>query len=168
MRLNTKDDIRAPAGDVGSPGPDAPGELFRAVYASTATRDLRDEELVAILDVSRRDNVARWDVTGALAYHDRSFIQVLEGSEASVQALLATIARDARHTGMTVLDRSAIDGRVFGAWSMGWVQVAAATRAGFDPGVLFLRDTSSALVNAMIEAFRLSVRLDLRIHRDPG
>ena len=150
------------------PDPDGTGGLLRAVYVSTATRDLRDEELVALLDVSRRDNAARWDVTGALAYHDRVFIQVLEGPRASTEALLATIAGDPRHTGMMVVSRSRVDGRMFGGWAMGWVRAADLAREGFDPGVPFLRDTPDALVNAMLGAFRRTVRLDLWAHRDPG
>ncbi len=51
------------------------------------------------------------------------------------------------------------DGRAFGEWSMGWVRASDLARAGFDPGALFLRDSPSALVNAMFEAFRLTVRL---------
>ena len=132
--------------------------LFRAVYVSAASRDLTDGELAAVLDVSRRNNAAR-GITGALAYHDHAFVQVLEGPEAPVEALLATIARDDRHTGVMVFERTRIDGRAFGGWSMGWVRASDLTRAGFDPGALFLRDSPSALVNAMFEAFRLTVRL---------
>ena len=51
------------------------------------------------------------------------------------------------------------DGRAFGEWSMGWVRASDLARAGFDPGALSLRDSPSALVNAMFEAFRLTVRL---------
>ena len=133
-------------------------KLLRAVYISTARHDLSDEELATLLDVSRRNNAAR-GVTGALAYHDHAFIQVLEGPEAQVEALLATIARDDRHTGMMVYERTGIDGRAFGGWSMGWVRASDLARAGFDPGTPFLRDSPSALVNAMFEAFRLTVRL---------
>ena len=132
--------------------------LFRAVYVSAASHDLTDGELAAILDVSRRNNVA-WGVTGALAYHDRAFVQVLEGPEAAVEALLARIARDPRHTEVTVCDRSRVDGRAFGAWSMGWVRASDLARAGFDPGTPFLRDTPDLLVNAMFEAFRLTMRV---------
>jgi hypothetical protein len=132
--------------------------LFRAVYVSAASHDLTDEELAAILDVSRRNNAAR-GVTGALAYHDLAFVQVLEGPEAAVEALLATIARDPRHTEVTVCDRARVDERAFGAWSMGWVRTSDLARAGFDPGAPFLRDSPDPLVNAMFEAFRLSVRL---------
>ena len=70
--------------------------------------------------------------------------------------------------GMMVLDRSAIEGRMFGGWAMGWVRAADLARAGLDPGVPFLRDTPDALVNAMLGAFRETVRLDLWAHRDPG
>jgi hypothetical protein len=132
--------------------------LFRAIYVSAASHDLTDGALAAILDVSRRNNAAR-GVTGALAYHDRAFVQALEGSEAAVEALLATIARDPRHTGVTVCDRARVDERAFGAWSMGWVRSSDLARAGFDPGAPFLRDSPSEVVNAMFEAFRLSVRL---------
>ena len=132
--------------------------LFRAVYVSAASHDLSDEELAAILDVSRRNNAAR-DITGALAYHDLAFVQVLEGPEAAVEALLVTIARDPRHTEVTIFDRSRVDERLFGSWSMGWLRASALKRAGFDPGTLFLRDSPSEVVNAMFEAFRLSVRL---------
>ena len=132
--------------------------LFRAVYVSAASHDLADGELAAILDVSRRNNAAQ-GITGALAYHDRAFVQVLEGPEAAVEALLATIARDPRHMGVTVCDRARVDGRAFGAWSMGWLRASDLERAGFDPGTPFLRDTPDLLVNAMFEAFRLSVRL---------
>jgi hypothetical protein len=133
-------------------------ELFRAIYVSTAKRDLRDEELAHLLEVSRRNNAA-WDITGVLCYHDGSFIQVLEGPEGPVEALLATIGRDTWHTGVSVLDRSRIDDRVFGGWSMGWLKPSDLTRAGFDPGALFVRDTPSAMVNAMLDAFRRTTQL---------
>jgi len=133
-------------------------ELFRAIYASAATRELRDEELVTLLEVSRRNNAA-WDITGVLGYHEGSFIQVLEGPKDPVDALLARIARDPRNTGISILDRSRIDERTFGAWSMGWVRASDLTRTGFDPGVLFVRDTPSAMVNAMLNAFRYTTAL---------
>ena len=133
-------------------------DLFRAIYVSTATRDLGDEELIPLLEISRRNNAAR-DITGVLGYHDRSFIQVLEGPQGPVEALLATIACDIRNTGMLILDRSRIDERVFGEWSMGWLRASEFTRAGFDPGALFVSDTPSSMANAMLDAFRRTTQL---------
>ena len=128
-------------------------ELLRAIYVSAATRHLREEELNFLLDCCRRNNSAG-DITGVLAYHEGSFIQVLEGPEGSVKALLATIALDARNTGMSIFDQSRTDKRVFGDWSMGWLQSSDLTRAGYDPDVLFLRSTPDTIVNALFEAFR--------------
>ena len=142
-------------------------DLFRAIYVSTATRDLSDEELVPLLEVSRRNNPA-WGITGVLGFHDQSFIQVLEGPKGSVEALLATIVRDARNTGVLILDRSTIDERVFGEWSMGWLRASDLTRAGFDPGGLFVRDTPSAMANAMLDAFRRTTQLAMYRTRIPG
>jgi hypothetical protein len=128
-------------------------ELIRAIYVSTATRDLRDDELISLLDVSRRNN-AIWGITGVLAYHDRSFVQVLEGPTGLVEALLATIARDDRNVGMSIFDQSKVDGRTFGEWSMGWVRTSHLAQEGFDPAVLFLRDTPDTMVNALLDGFR--------------
>ncbi len=132
--------------------------LFRAIYVSTARHDLRDEELASLLDVSRHNNAAQ-GITGALGYHDRSFIQVLEGPKGPVEALLATIACDARNTGMFIIHQSRIDDRVFGEWSMGWLGASDLTRAGFDPGVLLMLDTPSTMVNTMFDEFRRTKRL---------
>ena len=147
-----------PPGHPLAAGPPPAGELLRAAYVSAAPRDLREDELVAILEVSRRDNVTR-GVTGVLCYHERGFVQVLEGPEAAVEALLVTIARDPRHTEVTVFDRARVDERTFGAWSMGWLRASDLSRAGLDPGVLFLRNTPDAVVNALLEAFRLTMRV---------
>ena len=95
-----------------------------------------------------------------LGYHDQSFIQVLEGPKGSVEALLATIAADARNTGMIILDRLRTDERVFGEWSMGWLRASDLTRAGFDPKALFVRDTPNAMINAMLDAFRRTTHLE--------
>ena len=132
--------------------------LFRAIYVSTATHDLRDEELASILNVSRHNNAAQ-DITGALGCHGRSFIQVLEGPKGPVEALLTTIACDARNTGMFIIHRSRIDERVFGKWSMGWLGASELTRAGFDLDILFMRDTPSTMVNTMFDEFRRTTRL---------
>ena len=84
---------------------------------------------------------------------------MLEGPQTVVEALLVTIARDPRHTELTVCDRARVDERAFGTWSMGWVRASDLARAGFDPGIPFLRDSLSEVVNAMFEAFHLTVRL---------
>ncbi len=53
-----------------------------------------------------------------LLYKDGNFMQLLEGPEESVSALLARIERDGRHRGMIVLNKKSILNRKFPEWSM--------------------------------------------------
>ena len=59
--------------------------LITVAYVSSATHLMTEDELAAILDVSRERN-ARDGITGLLLYSDGDFIQVLEGPEAPVRA----------------------------------------------------------------------------------
>jgi hypothetical protein len=58
-----------------------------------------------------------------LLYGNGTFLQVVEGEAAVVDALLDKISRDPRHTGMKILRREAIDARQYPDWSMGFEQV---------------------------------------------
>jgi hypothetical protein len=70
--------------------------LFQIVYASTATDSFSRADLIEMLKGSVQRNT-RAGITGLLLYHDRTFMQVLEGQEAAVIALFAKINRDPRH-----------------------------------------------------------------------
>jgi hypothetical protein len=61
--------------------------LFSTVYVSSATRRLSVAELAEILRVSRADN-QRVKITGMLLYKDGNIMQVLEGAEEKVSALI--------------------------------------------------------------------------------
>jgi len=56
---------------------------------------------------------------------DGVFLQCLEGSVASVNALYHRIALDPRHQQTSILAFSEIDRRLFGGWSMGLVPAIA-------------------------------------------
>lgn len=117
--------------------------LVQAIYTSTAAASLGDAELGRILEVSIRNNAAR-GITGLLVYAAGRFIQVLEGEEAVVDALLADIAADARHRDFQVLVCNPIREREFSQWHMGfrrvgvtdlptWPRLAPFFEEGFDP-----------------------------------
>jgi hypothetical protein len=93
-------------------------------YLSTAARPPDADELEAILAVSRRNN-ARQGVTGLLCHHDGSFLQFLEGDEASVEAVYARIAEDVRHHSLLRLYRRPISERLFPHWSIAIVRPEA-------------------------------------------
>ena len=92
---------------------------FRLIYRSRSLigADERRAELGDIFTTARRKNRGL-DVTGALVLSGDSFAQVLEGDEAVVRGLYATIREDPRHEDVAVLDEQTVDGRAFGRWAM--------------------------------------------------
>ncbi len=129
-----------------------PADLFRIVYVSQASHALTDTELTELLDQSRRNN-ERDTITGALAYHNQSFLQVLEGDELLVEALYARIARDPRNHSLMTIFRSAVPAREFGDWSMGWVPVSEVRHPGFDVSILFPRNAARGTLGDIFSAF---------------
>lgn len=109
------------------------GEI-RLAYASVARVGARSPEMRRIEDASLRNN-GRLGVTGALYFDGESFFQVLEGPETAVALLYDAIRRDARHEFPQVVCRHGIESRMFGLWSMKFVngldhpQLAATFRA---------------------------------------
>jgi hypothetical protein len=92
---------------------------YRLVYVSRATAPMSRAALVELLQQSRAHNSVR-GITGLLVYRDRSFVQVLEGEQAQVDALYATIAADPRHTDVVLVGSEHDAARHFPDWSMGF------------------------------------------------
>ena len=67
------------------------------LYRSTMRPDLPHEELVKILQSSRKNN-PHLKITGLLITRDDRFLQFLEGPESSVDAIYERITNDSRHT----------------------------------------------------------------------
>ncbi len=93
--------------------------LQSLTYVSSATREMTEEDIKDILNVSRRNNQAL-NITGMLLYRNGYFIQALEGEEENVMALYNRIEQDPRHKNTLVVSTEAIDERVFNDWSMGF------------------------------------------------
>ena len=96
--------------------------LSQYLYISTAPT-LPREEVDSILATSARNNPAR-GITGLLLFNDRNFLQLLEGEEGQVNALMETIFADPRHSGVSVLDRRGIAERTCPDWAMKRVLIA--------------------------------------------
>jgi hypothetical protein len=127
--------------------------IYYLAYASTAARPFTELELLALLAQSRDAN-ARLDVTGMLLYAPApggpgSFVQVLEGPRASVQALYVKIIRDTRHRECVVLEEGTLFQRRFAEWTMGFKNLATVKPAdvpGFSP--VFLQNWTMAKIVA--------------------
>jgi len=92
---------------------------FQLGYVSTATREMRRDDLIALLREAREINQAN-AVTGLLLFQDGHFMQVLEGDEAVVRETFGRISRDNRHCDVAVLFEDAARDRHYPDWSMGF------------------------------------------------
>ncbi len=94
--------------------------LIQSVYTSAAVLPMPKSKLYKILVDSRVSNRLA-DVTGLLVYVDGTFLQVLEGEQNVVSALLEKISKDRRHKDVKVVYKTGIEGRTFNAWQMAYV-----------------------------------------------
>lgn len=93
--------------------------MIHLVYVSSAPHLLTEEELIQLLDQSRRRN-QRLDITGMLLYAGGNFMQVLEGEEEHVEAVYQSILADDRNHGNVIIQQGPIEMRDFPQWSMGF------------------------------------------------
>lgn len=93
--------------------------IFQLLYISQSTViPITDELLQDVLAVARRENRKK-NVTGMLMARGEYFFQILEGDEATVNALFLKIEKDKRHKNVQVLIRIVDGKRIFAKWSMG-------------------------------------------------
>jgi hypothetical protein len=92
--------------------------LEQLVYISRSTAPPSSAQLAAEITAEAvRHNPAN-GITGALAFTDTHFVQILEGSVGSLDVLVLRLLLDPRHTGLEVLDRIRITDRSFAGWAM--------------------------------------------------
>lgn len=123
--------------------------MFQLLYASGASRPMSTGDLDDILAASRRNN-AGIGVTGLLLYAENTFLQVLEGEEKHVRALVERIKLDPRHRNFMTLYEMPAENRAFAQWEMGFRLL--------EPG----RAADASVFRATRDA------LDRRIGRDDG
>ncbi|MBL8481422.1 MAG: BLUF domain-containing protein, partial [Rhodocyclaceae bacterium] len=78
--------------------------LEAIVYVSTCSRPPSQADLEQLL-VSARERNIEYAVTGALVYHDHSFIQYFEGPRAGIAVVYEHVRRSSLHHGMIELLR---------------------------------------------------------------
>lgn len=95
--------------------------LFSLLYVSRST--IPPAQAAAAVDdivAQSHSRNSELGITGALLFTGVKFAQVLEGSEASVDTLFASILRDERHKQIVVVARDPIAKRRFDRWSMAY------------------------------------------------
>ena len=92
--------------------------MFHIVYVSTATREFSALDADDVLAEARAFNEAH-GVTGLLVHVPGSFLQVLEGEQADIEAAFARAAASSRHTDVLRTPATPVLRRVFPQWLMG-------------------------------------------------
>jgi hypothetical protein len=131
--------------------------LEQLIYTSTAAKDLGELDLSRILLEARRNN-ERAGVTGMLLYHQRSFLQVLEGEATTLDRVFKRIEADDRHARVAVLLRQPVPARQFADWAMGFVadKQIAQSLPGFSDFLQHRGDMTKAsgLATSILAKFR--------------
>ncbi|WP_158622928.1 BLUF domain-containing protein [Aquabacterium soli] len=91
--------------------------LKRLIYVSQAAAAMSAPDLQRLQSLSERNN-RRQDITGALGFTGRYFIQCIEGRAEPIDTLMRRIAADTRHTAVLELCTVDADRRLFDQWSM--------------------------------------------------
>jgi hypothetical protein len=102
--------------------------LQQIIYASHSLVPMKKQQLVELLEKSRRNNAAL-GITGLLLHADGNFMQTIEGERETVHALLDKIKRDPRHAGIFLLCDEPIAQRSYGEWSMAFREISPADAA---------------------------------------
>ena len=94
-------------------------------YTSLARFDLTARDLVDIHETARHLN-ALDGITGLLIFNGTRFLQIVEGSEEAIDALLERLRQDPRHSAIEVRDERHAEARAFPDWSMELLRVSTA------------------------------------------
>jgi hypothetical protein len=138
-------------------------ELYELIYVSLATREMSRADLTELLDQSRRKN-ARLNITGLLVYHQKEFMQLLEGNKDDIFSLYDTICQDERNTQNHLLWDGPIQQRSFADWSMAFLLPGGLPLEGKPAYSFFLQHGLSAQEmsprKTMGKSFLISLRED--------
>ncbi|MCZ8193439.1 BLUF domain-containing protein [Brevundimonas sp.] len=101
--------------------------LEQIAYVSRARVEMDSLLAVAELLAASQRNNWRDEITGALAYSDGRFFQVVEGRAEAVERLMRRVEADPRHAGVKVVLRRPIEERAFPDWAMAVPRVSPET-----------------------------------------
>ena len=122
---------------------------YQIIYSSLSTAPMQSDDLEKLLDQARRSNGLQ-QISGALIYSDRNFLQILEGERTKVEALMDRIRKDARHDHVAILREGEIPSARFDDWKMAYVsatpeQVARWAGIGVETGAGAAADEADSL-----------------------
>lgn len=99
--------------------------LFEIIYHSQASVSTDDIEIGKILETAREFNKEH-NITGCLLYHNRQFLQILEGDFQILNELYTKIKEDKRHKNVVTLHMQEMQNRLFDHWTMAYQRFESA------------------------------------------
>ena len=92
--------------------------LYTFVYCSRAAEGVDDAEVSRLIEAAQRYNLT-CDITGVLVFGSGVFFQWIEGPQAEVRKLMASLHSDPRHHDIVSLDQSEEKReRLYANWQM--------------------------------------------------
>ncbi|CAM3209236.1 hypothetical protein SPAN111604_10490 [Sphingomonas antarctica] len=104
------------------------GPLKSLLYVSRCTAPLDDDQIFRLYKTSVENNAID-GITGVLIHDGNVFLQLLEGGDNAVTAMMARLGRDPRHCAIQVRDERVIEQRSFGTWNMKLLKIDRAHMA---------------------------------------
>jgi len=94
--------------------------LYELIYQSFASENFDDHDILDLLHLSKTNNEIH-EVTGCLFYHERTFIQVIEGSKFKIEQLYKNIKNDPRNQKVELMWDGYIKERGFKTWALSYL-----------------------------------------------
>lgn len=85
---------------------------YELIYHSYADENITNEQIDNIIKNARENN-SKNNITACLLYHNKQFVQLLEGEQESVERLYESISRDQRHNQVVAIHKGAIEKNSF-------------------------------------------------------
>ena len=137
--------------------------MIRINYLSQAAPNFSSIDLLSLLEQCQTNN-RKLGLTGLLIFGNGTFLQVIEGEDHIVDALMEKISKDRRHTNFQILATFPIEERHYSDWSMGFEKLTEQTisevpnlknftLSDFNPEYLSANDS---VVESLLERHRSS------------
>jgi len=133
--------------------------LFSLTYKSRALIDFDRYELYALLAQARTKN-ASLNITGMLLYHNKHFIQTLEGEKETVLNIFESIVDDSRHVHVKKMTESEIEKRVYPNWSMGFKKIHPEEYRNIPALTLFMEEDNLSHLNNVADDLMINFKIN--------
>jgi predicted sulfurtransferase len=125
-------------------------KIVELVYYSISNTEQTSESMSNILAPSREFN-SKNNITGCLLFHNKIFLQLLEGEKEAVQSLYKKIKNDNRHSNVTLIAEEDAKERMFPGWSMAFHELSSSDKNvnQFIKNIDFYSENSDKQTNAI-------------------